>query len=60
MKAAPNKSHFVFTRVKFLEQIIEGNTITYQRKHDYIKISHRRNHKTSTTIKQKENPKICN
>ena len=27
MKAAPDKSHFFFTRVKFLGHIIEGNTI---------------------------------
>ena len=28
MKAAPDKSHFLLTRVKFLEHIIEENTIT--------------------------------
>ena len=28
IKAAPDKSHFFLTRVKFLGQIIEGNTIT--------------------------------
>ena len=28
MKAAPDKSHFFLTRVKFLGHIIEGNTIT--------------------------------
>ena len=28
MKAAPDKSHFIFTRVKFLGHIIEKNTIT--------------------------------
>ena len=28
MKAAPDKSHFILTRVKFLGHIIEKNTIT--------------------------------
>ena len=28
MKAAPDKSHFLLTRVKFLGHIIEKNTIT--------------------------------
>ena len=28
MKAAPDKSHFVFTRVKILGHIIEKDTIT--------------------------------
>ena len=28
MKAAPDKSHFFLTRVKFLGHIIEGNTKT--------------------------------
>ena len=28
MKAAPDKSHFFLTRVKFLGHIIENNTIT--------------------------------
>ena len=28
MKAAPNKSHFFLTRVKFLGHIIEKDTIT--------------------------------
>ena len=28
LKAAPDKSHFFLTRVKFLGHIIEGNTIT--------------------------------
>ena len=28
MKAAPDKSHFFLTRVKFLGHIIERNTIT--------------------------------
>ena len=28
MKAAPDKSHFFLTRVKFLEHIIQRNTIT--------------------------------
>ena len=28
MKADPDKSHFLLTRIKFLGSIIEGNTIT--------------------------------
>ena len=45
MKAAPDKSYFFLTRVKFLQHIIEGNTITPLKSHIG------RNHKTSTSIK---------
>ena len=32
----------------------------YRRKYDHsIKIPHRRNYKASTSIKQKENPRVC-
>ena len=49
LKAAPDKSHFFLTRVKFLGHNIERNTITPLKS---------RYSKTSTTNKQKENPKI--
>ena len=44
LKAAPDKSHFFLTRVKFLGHNIERKTITPS--------------KTPTTNKQKENPRI--
>ena len=45
MKAAPDKSHFFLTRVKFLGHIIERNS---------LKISNRCNPKTLTIFEEKE------
>ena len=48
MKAAPDKSHFFLTRVKFLGHIVEKNTITP------IEITRRCNPKIPVTYKQKK------
>ena len=56
LKAATNKSHFFLTRVKFLGHNIERKTIYYVlKKLQKLQPCYS---KTSTTNKQKENPRI--
>ena len=56
MKAAPDKSHFFLTRVKFLGQIIERNTRTPLKSR--INAIQKLQPQTKTSSTNKKNPRI--